>query len=203
MSFVRRVLSLVNTDPRFGKKKKTKTWCHFHGTLPSAGLADSSCRFVPVTFCLWYFMQQIKVYTFATINRSFPLTTELQYSFQQYPRKTTTHSSNKNVVPARTTTNTYPYAPSCIPSYPTRALTEYIQTGTGTGGQGDDVPAKAEAGNSSSSSNECSKDGECRKTNWTPDFGRRLSWSAEEKKHKAHVATIHGVETGPGFTEQT
>ncbi|KAI5464972.1 hypothetical protein BGZ63DRAFT_421957 [Mariannaea sp. PMI_226] len=41
-----------------------------------------------------------------------------------------------------------------------------------------------------------------RTSNWTPIYERRQSWSNEDRKRAMHMASIQGVQTGPGFTEK-
>lgn len=43
---------------------------------------------------------------------------------------------------------------------------------------------------------------EARKPSWTPNFERRQSWSAQDRKHQLHMETCDSVKTGPGFTER-
>lgn len=40
-------------------------------------------------------------------------------------------------------------------------------------------------------------------TSWTPNFERRQSWSAQDRKHELQMAAVDDVGTGPGFTEQS
>ncbi|KAJ6781248.1 hypothetical protein PWT90_08611 [Aphanocladium album] len=40
-------------------------------------------------------------------------------------------------------------------------------------------------------------------TSWTPNFERRQSWSAQDRKHELHMAAVDDVRAGPGFTERS
>ncbi|KAJ4153601.1 hypothetical protein LMH87_010083 [Akanthomyces muscarius] len=40
-------------------------------------------------------------------------------------------------------------------------------------------------------------------TSWTPNFERRQSWSAQDRKHELQMAAVDDVRTGPGFTERS
>lgn len=40
-------------------------------------------------------------------------------------------------------------------------------------------------------------------TSWTPNFERRQSWSAQDRKHELQMAAVDDVGTGPGFTERS
>ncbi|KAJ3495837.1 hypothetical protein NLG97_g3103 [Lecanicillium saksenae] len=40
-------------------------------------------------------------------------------------------------------------------------------------------------------------------TSWTPNFARRQSWSAQDRRHELQMAAVEGVRTGPGFTERS
>ncbi|KAH8721124.1 hypothetical protein HC256_001489 [Beauveria bassiana] len=39
-------------------------------------------------------------------------------------------------------------------------------------------------------------------TSWTPNFERRQSWNAQDRKHELQMAALDSVRTGPGFTER-
>ncbi|KAM3491027.1 hypothetical protein MY3957_005665 [Beauveria namnaoensis] len=40
-------------------------------------------------------------------------------------------------------------------------------------------------------------------TSWTPNFERRQSWNAQDRKHELQMAALDSVRTGPGFTERS
>ncbi|KAM3528829.1 hypothetical protein NHJ13051_002230 [Beauveria bassiana] len=58
---------------------------------------------------------------------------------------------------------------------------------------------RASSGSSSAASSAPSKT----TTSWTPNFERRQSWNAQDRKHELQMAALDSVRTGPGFTERS
>ncbi|KAM3510173.1 hypothetical protein MY11210_006002 [Beauveria gryllotalpidicola] len=55
----------------------------------------------------------------------------------------------------------------------------------------------------SSSSSSAASSAQQKTTSWTPNFERRQSWNAQDRKHELHMAAVDGVRIGPGFTERS
>ncbi|KAM3463451.1 hypothetical protein MY5147_000126 [Beauveria neobassiana] len=56
--------------------------------------------------------------------------------------------------------------------------------------------------NGASSSSAASSAQQKTTTSWTPNFERRQSWNAQDRKHELQMAALDSVRTGPGFTER-
>ncbi|OAA43907.1 hypothetical protein BBO_04263 [Beauveria brongniartii RCEF 3172] len=63
--------------------------------------------------------------------------------------------------------------------------------------------AKARASSSSSSSSGAASSAQQKTTSWTPNFERRQSWNAQDRKHELQMAALDGIRMGPGFTERS
>ncbi|KAM3553935.1 hypothetical protein MY1884_001635 [Beauveria asiatica] len=78
-----------------------------------------------------------------------------------------------------------------------------LHTTRESGGRRGTQEDKAKARASSTGGGGAASSAQQKTTSWTPNFERRQSWNAQDRKHELQMAALDGIRTGPGFTERS